>query len=58
MPLSSGSQKTSCITLLCSGRPMASFGLATALGYGDVISNRVVDAIGDISGKVRLHEKD
>ncbi|WP_180901913.1 NAD(P)-dependent oxidoreductase [Martelella soudanensis] len=38
--------------------PMASFGLATALGYGDVISNRVVDAIGDISGKVRLHEKD
>ncbi len=29
---------------------MASFGLATALGYGDVISNRVVDAIGDVSG--------
>lgn len=37
--------------------PMASFGLATALGYGDVISNRVVDAIGDISGGVRLHKK-
>ncbi|PJI41245.1 MAG: 3-hydroxyisobutyrate dehydrogenase [Rhizobium sp.] len=37
--------------------PMASFGLATALGYGDVISNRVVDAIGDISGGVRLHTK-
>jgi 3-hydroxyisobutyrate dehydrogenase len=36
--------------------PMASFGLATALGYGDVISNRVVDAIGDVSGGVRLHE--
>jgi hypothetical protein len=36
---------------------MASFGLATALGYGDVISNRVVDAIGDISGGVRLHNK-
>ncbi|AHF79388.1 3-hydroxyisobutyrate dehydrogenase (plasmid) [Sodalis praecaptivus] len=35
--------------------PLASFGLATALGYGDVISNRVVDAIGDISGGVRLH---
>jgi 3-hydroxyisobutyrate dehydrogenase-like beta-hydroxyacid dehydrogenase len=35
--------------------PMASFGLATALGYGDVISNRVVDAIGDISGGIRLH---
>ncbi|MCJ2013551.1 NAD(P)-dependent oxidoreductase [Methylobacterium sp. J-076] len=36
--------------------PLASFGLATALGYGDVISNRVVDAIGDISGGIRLHE--
>jgi len=38
--------------------PMASFGLATALGYGDVISNRVVDAIGDISGGVRLYEEE
>lgn len=37
--------------------PMASFGLATALGYGDVISNRVVDAIGDISGGIRLNSK-
>ena len=36
--------------------PMASFGLATALGYGDVISNRVVDAIGDVSGGIRLHD--
>jgi 3-hydroxyisobutyrate dehydrogenase len=35
--------------------PLASFGLATSLGYGDVISNRVVDAIGDVSGGVRLH---
>ncbi|KGD96062.1 3-hydroxyisobutyrate dehydrogenase [Achromobacter sp. RTa] len=34
--------------------PVASFGLATALGYGDQISNRVVDAIGDVSGGVRL----
>jgi 3-hydroxyisobutyrate dehydrogenase len=36
--------------------PLASFGLAIALGYGDVISNRVVDAIGDLAGGVRLHE--
>ncbi len=36
--------------------PMASFGLATALGYGDVISNRVVDAIGDVSGGVRVSD--
>jgi len=36
--------------------PLASFGLQMALGYGDLISNRVVDAIGDLSGGVRLHE--
>ena len=42
------------VSLNASG-PMASFGLGTALGYGDQISNRVVDAIGDVSGGVRLH---
>jgi 3-hydroxyisobutyrate dehydrogenase-like beta-hydroxyacid dehydrogenase len=36
--------------------PIASFGLARALGYADRISNTVVDAIGDVSGGVRLHE--
>jgi 3-hydroxyisobutyrate dehydrogenase len=41
------------VSLNASG-PMASFGLGTALGYGDAISNRVVDAIGDVSGGVRL----
>jgi len=35
--------------------PLACFGLATALGYGEQISNKVVDAIGDMSGGVRLH---
>lgn len=35
--------------------PIGSFGLANALGYADEISNTVVDAIGDISGGVRLH---
>lgn len=30
------------------------FNLATALGYGDQISNRVVDAIGDVAGGVRV----
>ena len=43
------------VTSLNSAGPMASFGLATALGLGDQISNRVVDAIGDVSGGVRLH---
>jgi 3-hydroxyisobutyrate dehydrogenase len=35
--------------------PLASFGLALSLGYGDVISNRVVDAIGDVAGGVRVN---
>lgn len=36
--------------------PLGSFGLAMGLGYGDEISNKVVDAIGDVSGGVRLHD--
>lgn len=36
--------------------PLASFGLAQALGYADRISNTVVDAIGDISGGIRVAE--
>jgi 3-hydroxyisobutyrate dehydrogenase len=44
------------VASLNSAGPLASFGLATNLGYGDVISNRVVDAIGDVSGGVRLAE--
>jgi 3-hydroxyisobutyrate dehydrogenase len=35
--------------------PLATFGLAGNLGYADQISNRVVDAIGDIAGGVRVH---
>jgi 3-hydroxyisobutyrate dehydrogenase-like beta-hydroxyacid dehydrogenase len=41
---------------LNSAGPLASFGLAKALGYADEISNTVVDAIGDVSGGVRLFE--
>lgn len=36
--------------------PLASFGLANNLGYADQISNRVVDAIGDVAGGVRLYD--
>lgn len=39
-----------------SAGPLASFGLANALGYADLISNTVVDAIGDVSGGVRLFD--
>jgi len=42
------------IASLNAAGPMASFGLGTALGYGDQISNRVVDAIGDVLCGVRL----
>ncbi len=35
--------------------PLATFGLANYLGYADQISNKVVDAIGDAAGGVRLH---
>jgi 3-hydroxyisobutyrate dehydrogenase len=37
--------------------PMASFGLANGSGYGQMISNRVVDAIGDVAGGVRLSDE-
>jgi 3-hydroxyisobutyrate dehydrogenase len=36
--------------------PVAAFGLANSLGYRDQISNRVVDAIGDIAGGVRVSD--
>ncbi|HEU0256476.1 MAG TPA: NAD(P)-dependent oxidoreductase [Microbacteriaceae bacterium] len=44
------------VASLNSSGPVAAFGLARALGYADEISNTVVDAIGDVSGGVRLHE--
>lgn len=36
--------------------PLAAFGLAGSLGYRDQISNKVVDALGDLAGGIRLHE--
>ena len=35
---------------------LGAFHLAAALGYGEQISNRVVDALGDLSGGVRLQD--
>jgi 3-hydroxyisobutyrate dehydrogenase-like beta-hydroxyacid dehydrogenase len=35
---------------------LATFELTNALGYGDEISNRVVDGLGDLAGGIRLHE--
>jgi 3-hydroxyisobutyrate dehydrogenase-like beta-hydroxyacid dehydrogenase len=44
------------VTSLNASGPVAAFGLARALGYADDISNTVVDAIGDLSGHIRLHD--
>lgn len=38
--------------------PLATFGTAASLGYGELISSRVVDAIGDLAGGVRLYGGD
>ncbi|MCI2416879.1 NAD(P)-dependent oxidoreductase [Saccharopolyspora sp. K220] len=46
------------VPALNSAGPMASFALANALGYADQISNRVVDAIGDTAGGIRLHDEE
>lgn len=42
-------------TLNASG-PLATFGLSNGLGYADQISNRVVDALGDVAGGIRIHD--
>jgi len=36
---------------------LGAFDLAIAPGYGSQTSNRVVDAIGDLAGGVRLHRE-
>jgi 3-hydroxyisobutyrate dehydrogenase len=45
------------VTSLSGPPTLAAFHLAGALGYGDQISNRVVDALGDIAGGVRVHDQ-
>jgi 3-hydroxyisobutyrate dehydrogenase-like beta-hydroxyacid dehydrogenase len=35
---------------------LAAFELSNSMGYRDVISNRVVDGIGDLAGGVRLYD--
>ncbi len=37
---------------------LTAFQVSNALGYGDMISNRVVDALGDLAGGVRVAEND
>ncbi|HEV7132177.1 MAG TPA: NAD(P)-dependent oxidoreductase [Gaiellaceae bacterium] len=42
------------VTSLAGPSCLGAFDLAAALGYGEEISNRVVDALGDLSGGVRI----
>jgi 3-hydroxyisobutyrate dehydrogenase-like beta-hydroxyacid dehydrogenase len=37
---------------------LAAFELSNAMGYGDVISNRIVDGLGDLAGGLRLFDPD
>ena len=36
---------------------LTAFQVSNALGYGEMISNRVVDALGDLAGGVRVSEQ-
>lgn len=45
-------------TTLVGPGTMTAWGVSNALGYGDVISNRVVDAFGDLAGGVRVANQD
>ncbi len=44
------------LTSLTGSGILGCFSLASSLGYGDQISNRVVDALGDIAGGLRVSE--
>jgi 3-hydroxyisobutyrate dehydrogenase len=46
------------VTSFTGAAALGAFHLAGALGYGDQISNRVVDAIGDIAGGVRVQQSE
>lgn len=46
------------VTTLIGPATLTAFGIANSLGYGDAISNRVVDALGDLSGGVRVANED
>lgn len=45
------------VTLTAPGT-LSAFQVSDALGYGDMISNRVVDALGDLAGGVRVAEQE
>ena len=46
------------VTTLTGPAALTAFQVSNALGYGDQISNRVVDALGDLAGGVRVSEQE
>jgi 3-hydroxyisobutyrate dehydrogenase len=44
------------LTSLTGSGTLGCFSVASSLGYGDQVSNRVVDALGDLAGGVRLDD--
>ncbi len=46
------------MTTLIGPGALTAFQVSNALGYGDMISNRVVDALGDLAGGVRVAEQE
>jgi 3-hydroxyisobutyrate dehydrogenase len=46
------------VTSIVGPATLTTFQVSNALGYGDVISNRVVDAVGDLAGGIRVAGKD
>ena len=46
------------VTTLTGPGTLTAFEVSNALGYGDLISNRVVDALGDLAGGVRVSDQE
>ena len=46
------------VTTLTGPSTLTAFEVSNALGYGDLISNRIVDAVGDLGGGVRVSDQE
>jgi 3-hydroxyisobutyrate dehydrogenase-like beta-hydroxyacid dehydrogenase len=46
------------VTTLVGPGTLTAFQVSNALGYADLISNRIVDALGDLAGGIRVTDKE
>ena len=46
------------VTTLVGPGTLTAFEVSNALGYADLISNRVVDAVGDLAGRIRVCDQE